>query len=294
MDLVLIRSLLAVADTGSITDASQNIHVSQSALSRRLQQLEAELGAALIVRGRHGVALTDVGRMTVEQGRYIVERYEQLRRNIDETLGLQRGEIRVGGGATVTSFLLPGAIAEFQSEYPGIVFHVKEAGSNEIALDVAGGRLDMGIVTMPVSTRDVDLTELLTDEIVLVARSDHRLSAQRVRVKDLNGETVVGFEQGTAIRHIIDSALLAAGAQVEVVMELRSIPSILKMVATTGSLAFVSRLSLRTEPGITPIPVRGLSIGRTLGLARRHRFPLSTAAEAFAGRLLRVCSEMPA
>ncbi|HUJ66353.1 MAG TPA: LysR substrate-binding domain-containing protein, partial [Acidimicrobiales bacterium] len=274
--------------------ASQNIHVSQSALSRRLQQLEAELGAPLIVRGRHGVALTDVGRMTVEQGRHIVERYEQLRRNIVETLGLQRGELRVGGGATVTSFLLPGAIAEFQSEHPGIVFHVKEAGSNEIAVDVGGGRLDMGIVTMPVSTRDVDITGLLTDEIVLVARSDHRLSAQRVSVRDLNGETVVGFEQGTAIRHIIDGALLAAGAQVEVVMELRSIPSILKMVATTGSLAFVSRLSLQTEPGITPIPVRGLSIVRSLGLATRLGFPLSTAAEAFAGLLSRVCSEMRA
>jgi LysR family transcriptional regulator, cyn operon transcriptional activator len=294
MDLVLIRSLLAVADAGSITEASQSMHVSQSALSRRLQQLEAELGATLIVRGRHGVALTDVGRMAVEQGRHIVERYEQLHRNIVETLGLRRGEIRVGGGATVTSFLLPGAIAEFQSEHPGMVFHVKEAGSNEVAVDVSGGRLDMGIVTMPVSTRDVDITELLTDEIVLVARSDHRLSARRVSIKDLNGEAFVGFEQGTAIRNLIDGALLAAGAQVEVVMELRSIPSILKMVATTGSLAFVSRLGLQTEPAITPIPVRGLSIVRTLGLARRRRFPLSTAAEAFAGLLSRVCSEMPA
>jgi len=294
MDLVLIRSLLAVADAGSITEASQSIHVSQSALSRRLQQLEADLGATLIVRGRHGAALTEVGRMTVEQGRHIVERYEQLRRSIVETLGLQRGEIRVGGGATVTSFLLPGAIARFQSEHPGIVFRVKEAGSNEIAVDVSAGRLDMGIVTMPVSTRDVDVAELLSDEIVLVARSDHRLSARPVSVKDLSGEALVGFEQGTAIRNLIDSALLAAGAQVELVMELRSIPSILKMVATTGSLAFVSRLSLQTEPAITPIPVRGLAIVRTLGLARRRRFPLSTAAEAFASLLFRVCSEMPA
>jgi DNA-binding transcriptional LysR family regulator len=124
MDLILLRSLLAVADAGTITDAAESIHLSQSALSRRLQQLEADLGATLIVRGRQGVELTDVGRLAVEQGRTIVDRYEQLRRDIIGTLGLQQGEVRVGGGATVTSFLLPPAIAQFQSEHPGILFHV--------------------------------------------------------------------------------------------------------------------------------------------------------------------------
>ena len=72
MDMVLLRSLLAVADSGTITDAAERIHVSQSALSRRLQQLEAELGTELLVRGSHGVELTDLGRQTVERSRGIV------------------------------------------------------------------------------------------------------------------------------------------------------------------------------------------------------------------------------
>ena len=292
MDLVLLRSLLAVAAAGTITDAAANIHVSQSALSRRLQQLEADLGATLIVRDRHGIELTDVGRLTVEQGRDIVDRYDQLRRTIVENLGLHRGEVRVGGGATVASFLLPAAIAEFQSRHPGIIFHVKEAGSHEIAADVSGGRLDLGIITLPVSARDLDISDLFIDEIVLVGRSDHALSRKRATIRDLDGQTLVGFEQGTAIRQIIDRRLLSAGVGVEVVMELRSIPSILKMVATTGSLAFVSRLSLAAEPGITPIPIRGLSISRTLGLASRHGSPLSAAAEAFSTLLPQVCSQM--
>ncbi len=292
MDLVLLRSLLAAADAGTITDAAANIHVSQSALSRRLQQLEADLGATLIVRNRHGIELTDVGRLTVEQGRDIVDRYDQLRRSIVENLGLQRGEVRVGGGATVASFLLPAAIAEFHSRHPGIIFHVKEAGSHEIASDVSGGRLDLGVITLPVSARDLDISELFRDEIVLVGRSDHALSRKRATVRDLDGQTLVGFEQGTAIRQIIDRSLLGAGVQVEVVMELRSIPSILKMVATTGSLAFVSKLSLAAEPGITPIPIRGLSISRILGLASRRGSPLSAAAEAFSTLLPGVCSQM--
>jgi DNA-binding transcriptional LysR family regulator len=292
MDLVLLRSLLAVADAGTITDAAESIHVSQSALSRRLQQLEADLGATLIVRGRHGIELTDVGRLTVAQGRNIVDRYDQLRRNIVETLGLQQGEVRVGGGATVTSFLLPAAIARFQSRHPGILFHVKEAGSHEIAADVSAGRLDLGVVTLPVSAPDLGITELIRDQIVLVARSDHPLAHKRASIRDLEGETLVGFEQGTAIRQIIDRSLSSAGVEVEVIMELRSIPSILKMVATTGSLAFVSRLSLGGELGVTPVPVRGLSISRTLGLASRHGSPLPAAAEAFSTLLPGVCSQM--
>jgi DNA-binding transcriptional LysR family regulator len=292
MDLVLLRSLLAVADAGTITEAAESIHVSQSALSRRLQQLEADLGATLIVRGRHGIELTDVGRLTVAQGRNIVDRYDQLRRNIVDTLGLRRGEVRVGGGATVTSFLLPPAIAQFQSRHPGILFHVKEAGSHEIAADVSAGRLDLGAVTLPVSAPELDIAALIRDEIVLVARSDHPLAGKRTPVRDLDGETMVGFEQGTAIRQIIDRSLAAAGVRVDVVMELRSIPSILKMVATTGSLAFVSRLSLTAESGIVPIPIRGLSISRTLGLAGRHGSPLPAAAAAFSTILRRVCSQM--
>jgi DNA-binding transcriptional LysR family regulator len=287
MDLILLQSLLAVADSGTITDAAERIHVSQSALSRRLQQLEAELGAELLVRGRHGVELTDLGRQTVERGRGIVARYDELRANIAEHLGLQRGTVRVGGGATVTSFLLPPAIAEFQTEHPGIRFFVKEGGSRQIALDVSAGDLELGVVTLPVPSRDLDISQLFIDEITLVARSDHALANRPVVVKDLEGQPFVGFESGSAIRQLIDGALLAAGVQVEVVMELRSIPSMLRMVATTGHLAFVSRVSLAAEPEVRAVPVEGLTISRTLGLATRHGIPLSAPNEVFAALLRR-------
>ena len=118
MDLVLIRSLIAVADAGSITDAADQIHVSQSALSRRLQQLEADLGAQLVVRSRHGVEFTDLGRQALEAGRAIAARYDAVRRSIVDQQNLERGIVRIGGGATVTSFLLPAAIAAFQSRLP--------------------------------------------------------------------------------------------------------------------------------------------------------------------------------
>jgi DNA-binding transcriptional LysR family regulator len=285
MDLTLIRSLVTVADAGTITDAADRLYVSQSALSRRLQQLEGDLGAQLLVRGRHGVELTTVGREVVDVGRGMVTRFDRLRESIELQLGLGQGAVRIGGGATVTSFLLPTLIAEFQADHPDIRFYVKEAGSLEIAAAIASGELDLGVVTQPVPTRHVDVIPLFVDDIVLVARGDHPFAGRPVDPGDLEDQPFVGFEPGSAIRQIIEDALLAVGVQIDVVMELRSIPSILQMVAATGSLAFVSAVSLPTQPGLQAVTVRRLAISRSLGLATRHGFPLPAPARAFADRL---------
>ena len=165
---------------------------------------------------------------------------------------------------------------------------MKESGSREIAADVRSGELELGIVTLPVPTHDLEISELMIYHIALVARPDHPLARRPVvKPSDLEGQPFVAFEPGSAIRQSIDGALGAAGVIVDVVMELRSIPSILKMVVTTGSLAFVSSASLEAEPHLRIIAVRGLSISRTLGLATRRGIPLSAAAEGFAALLRR-------
>jgi DNA-binding transcriptional LysR family regulator len=280
MDMVLAESLVAVADTGAVTAAAQRIHISQSALSRRLQQLESDLGAQLLVRGRHGAELTEAGRLAVVECRAILARYDAVRRDIAEHLDLRRGTVVVGGGATVTSSVLPAAIAAFRADHPSIRFLVKEAGSHQIVDDVAQGLIQIGIVTLPVAHADVELTPLVDDEIVLVARRDdpiHPLADPA----DLRGRGVIAFESGSAIRRIVDASLSAAGIAVEVTMELRSVPSMLQMVSATGDLAFVSGLSLRTETALRTVPVRGLSITRSLALATRRGIPLPPAATAF-------------
>jgi DNA-binding transcriptional LysR family regulator len=280
MDLVLAESLVAVADAGAVTAAAQRIHISQSALSRRLQQLESDLGAQLLIRGRHGAELTEAGRLALVECRAMLARYETMRRDIAEHLGLRRGTVILGGGATVTSCLLPQAIAGFRANYPGIRFLVKEAGSHQVIEDVAQGRIQIGIVTLPVGHDDLEVTPLVEDEIVLVARRDDSLHPL-ADPADLNGRGVIAFEPGSAIRRIVDTSLSAAGVAVEVTMELRSVPSMLQMVSATGDLAFVSRLSLRNETELLTVQVKGLSITRSLALATRQGIPLTPAAEAF-------------
>jgi DNA-binding transcriptional LysR family regulator len=98
---------------------------------------------------------------------------------------------------------------------------------------------------------------------------------------------LIGFEGGSAIRSLIDDALDAASVDVEVVMELRSIQSILRMVALDLGLAFVSRLGVEAAGrGVEVVSVRGLKIVRTLAVIRRRGRPLSVAAEAFLQRIM--------
>jgi len=287
MDLTLSRSFVEVARSGSLTRAAGRLGITQSALSRRIQHLEAQLGARLLLRGRHGIELTEEGRIAFEAAQRLLAAWQQLKEEIALHQGLESGQVRIGGGATAVSFILPPAIAAFQRQHPRVLFQLKEAGSSEIAEDVLNGQLELGIVTLPLRSRELTARSLIDDDIVLVARRDHPLAQQRpLRVCDLSGEGFVGFEAGTALRQLIDNALREAGLELQVVMELRSIPSILRMVATTGHLAFVSRLALADARDIVELPVQGLHIRRRLAVISRARGQLSAAARAFEDSLL--------
>ena len=281
-----MRSLLAVADTGAITEAAQRLGVTQPALSRRIQALESHFGVALFDRSRRGATLTALGRLVEAEARVLVDRFDRLRETVSAHTGLAGGTVRLGGGATAVSFVLPRAIADFQARYPGVRFQLKEAGSREVEEDVVSGRLELGLVTLPTRRREVTVQPLVEDRVVLVGRPDHPLvRARRVGLDQLQGASLVGFEAGSAIRQLIDAALRDAGVNMNVVMELRSIPTIVRMVQSTGTLAFVSALGVEEETGIVVLPVAGLQIRRTLAVIARRGAELSPAAAAFAATL---------
>jgi DNA-binding transcriptional LysR family regulator len=286
MDLLLLQSLLAVAEHRTVTQAARALAVTQPALSRRLQQLEEDLGAPLLERSKRGAALTEAGRLVVAEARPLLERYARLREEVRARGRLEAGVVRLGGGATAVSFLFPPTIAEFSRQYPGVRFEVRESGSSDVEEGVRSERLELGIVTLPTRSREFEVRPLRRDRIVLVAASDHPLARRRVDASALQGRELVGFESGSAIRRLIDDELREAGVAMNVQMELRSIAAILEMVAHTRLLAFVSHLGVQgRDVGVRVIDVRGLSIHRRLAVICKAGRPLSPAASAFAAML---------
>ena len=287
MDLSLLRSLVVVAEAGAITEAANRLGLTQPALSRRIQLLEAEFDAELLSRSRKGAQLTEMGRLVVREARVLIDRYDSLKNDVASHSTLEGGTVRIGGGATFVSFVLPDAIAKFQRVYPKVHFHVKETSSSEIASDVADGRLELGLVTQPVRTTGLEVSPLIDDQIVLIASAENDLAKQsEVSLEILEGQNFVGFEGGSAIRQIVDASLREAGVEINVVMELRSIPAIVRMVMTTGNLAFVSQMGVRGESGVRTLKVQDLNIRRQLALITRAGAQTSPAAQKFATQLL--------
>ncbi len=283
MSLTHLRSFLVVSQRGAIGEAAEQLGISQPALTRRIQQLEQELGAALLERSGRGVALTEMGRLVAGEGRALVERYDQMKRNVRRHARLEAGMVRVGGGATAVSYVLPQAIGNFRRAYPEVRFEVREAGSRDVEQAVRQESLELGLVTLAADSKtstEFVVRPLFLDRIVLVAGEGHPLAERRrISAAQLQGLSLVGFEGGTAIRDLIDTALREAGVTMQVVMELRSIAAILKMVETTGSLAFVSQMG---APPDRVIAVRGLKVERQLALVSKKGRPLSPAASTFA------------
>lgn len=288
MELTPLRYFRAIAQHAHMTRAARGLGVSQPALSAMLKKLEAEVGAPLVDRTGRGVELTDAGRVFLQHADDALRRADLAVAAVRQLVGLESGSIRVGGGATATTYLLPPVVSAVRRGHPALRFYVREAGSNAVAAAVASGELDLGIVTLPARGHDgLDARPLVEDELRLIVPPGHRLrpvgrggradGPAAFRWKDLAGESVVAFEAGTAVRELVDRAALAAGVELGVVMELRSIESIKQMVAAGIGVGFVSRFALAEGEGLA---CREGRLGRQLAVVRRRdRRPSPAAAE---------------
>ncbi len=269
-----------------MTRAARALGVSQPALSAMLRKLEREAGADLMHRTGRGVSLTEAGQVFLQHAEEAVHRADAGVRAVRELAGLERGSIRVGGGATAITYVLPRVVSDFRRAHPGLRFYVREAGSSAVAASVVSGELDLGIVTLPISdshAADLFTAPLVADELRLIVPPKHALAGKRAfRWADLKGEAVVAFEGGSAVRSVIDEASHAAGVTLDVAMELRSIESIKQMVAAGIGVGFVSRFALADAEGLA---CRDGRLSRSLAIVRR-RDRLPSAAVAAFERLL--------
>lgn len=283
MELDWLRSFLALAARGKMTRAAESLHLTQPAVSSQLARLESELGTRLFDRTPRGMTLTEAGRAFRVHAEGALERLEDGRRALGELRGLERGTLRIGGGATATTYLLPPLLGRFHARWPGIRLFLREQGSRAVVDAVVAGELDLGVVTLPIVEPEgaqLAIERWVEDELVLIVPRRHRLARQRrFGWADLAGQPLVLFEAGTAVRELIDHGLAGAGIAPSIAMELRSIESIKQMVAQGIGAGFVSRFAL-------PRRARALvcqegPLRRDLALVHRRDRTLPAAARAF-------------
>ncbi|WP_406208834.1 LysR substrate-binding domain-containing protein [Kitasatospora sp. NBC_01560] len=281
MQLQQLRYFLAVAETRHFTRAADAAHVAQPSLSQQIRALERELGAELFHRTRGNIALTDAGDALLPLARRILADTESARLAVQETVQLRRGRVRLGAPPSLCTSLVPDVLRVFRDRHPGVALMVREGGSRDLVRMLAAGELDLALIITPPSGETasaLDVTELLHEELVLVARSAGGWRAE-VRVADLRGRPLVMFREGYDLRETTLAACRAAGFEPEFAVEGGEMDAVLGFVrAGLGPAVLPGMVAARSGLAVTPFAGPGL--GRTIAVAHGHEVPLTRAAAA--------------
>lgn len=280
MELTTLRQFAVIAEVGHITRAAERLGVTQPALSAMLKKLEAEVGAPLLDRTGRGVVPTAAGAAFLEHALASIRHAEKATESVRELIGLESGSIRIGGGATAVAHLLPRVVSAVRKSHPALKFYVREAGSRAVADAVVSGELDLGIVTAPIAGLGAgELMSVATvrDELLLVVPRGHPLYERSTYSwSSIREDSMVLFEDGSAVRNIIDTASLSAGVTLNVVMEVRSTETIERMIEAGIGPGFISRFALGDKRGLR---CRDGRLFRELVIVRRRdRMPSAALA----------------
>ncbi|MFF2117090.1 LysR family transcriptional regulator [Kitasatospora sp. NPDC058184] len=290
MDMAWLDVFRTVAHLGSFTAAGERLGFTQSAISRQIATLEAELGTPLFDRLARGVRLTEHGRALLPHAEAMLERLDTTRRDLVALTELTAGRLRVGAFDSANAALVPGALAAFRAAHPDVAISLTEGLAAHLLDLLAEGAIDLALVasyTEPADTGDRFDFRPLTDDPVLVALPrGHRLARRRrLRLAELADEPWI------AARRHAESTLLAAcvrsGFQPRIEYTVAAWTAKLGLVAAGLGITLIPSLAARvTRPGIALIPLHpdDTPVRQVYTVTRRGR-RVPPAAEAFAALL---------
>lgn len=280
-DLADLRAFLSVADLGSFRAASDALHLSQSALSRRVDKLEDALGVQLFTRTTRKVELTTVGRAFVHRARNVFNELDSALLGIADVAERLSGEVTLACVPSAVGHFLPSVFEDYHRRYPGIRVRVHDESSSDVLLAVTRGEADFGVTYIGTQESDIDFVPLIEEAFVLACPSDHPLAERdSVRWMDLGDHPYIALAQGSGNRFLIDQALAHSTSRPRWNWEVNHVPALVSLVAAGLGIGVVPRMALPPDghAGMKAVALVEPTVSRTLGLIARRGKPLSAAA----------------
>ena len=284
LNLRQIEAFRSVMLAGSVVGAARLMSVTQPAVSRAVGLLELRIGYKLFERRGRRLVATPEGEALYRE---IEPLYGSLDRiaQVAQDIRFQRaGALRIATLPALAQWLVPRAIARFQSTRPNVSVFVQSLPSRQIAELVSTRQFDVGVVELPLSRPAIAIEPLDPVPSMAVIPAGHRLAAKRqISLKDLDGERMILLSQVSFVRYQIDDAFSKLGVAPHVVLETPSSSIACALVAAGAGITLVSRW--------TAEPFAGRGCGREAGegvarLALGHHLP-GARREAGAGRIVR-------
>ena len=284
MDFDQLNTFLEVVKLRSFSRAGQKVFRSQSAVSAQIRQLEQEYGEKLLDRSAKTVQLTPAGAALLEYATRMVALRLESQRAVADQGATPRGVLLVGANEATCLYVLPDIFAEYHRLFPAVQISVYRNFSRKILEQVEEGRIDVGIVTLPVRSPSLKIHSIFRDRLVLVTSADHPLARRRsVRIAEI-AEYPLIFPRTGHTRQLLDKMFRPYRARLRVSMELASVGMIKKFVAAGLGVSLISAAFAREEERageVRLIEIEGVERWRELGLIFRRDRTLPRAASAF-------------
>lgn len=282
IDLSTLRVVVAAADLGSISAASERLQLAVAAASSRITALEESLGFRVFERSSRGVQLTPAGQMLVQRSRALLTDADRLAQHLrGYSEGLQ-GHVRVLANTSALLEVLPQRLAQFMKAHPLIRIDLEERGSPEIPLALIEGRADFGVVDLPVPPAGLAFAPFFSDTLVLLTPRSHRLAARRrLRLADALDEPFITLTDGTALSNRLLASAADAGQPLHVRMRMRGFDAVCRMVAAglgVGVLPLEAIAPQLAHLPLTAVPLSDPWARRTHHIATRTDAPPAPAA----------------
>lgn len=245
MTLAQLQTFSVVAELGSFTSASEQLGMTQSAVSHAVAALEKELQVSLLKRGRGSVVTTEVGKQVLSQAKEVLALTERIRQSAATAVGLETGRVRLGSFPSVSARLLPDLLRRFHQRYPGIEIVLLEGTDQEVREWIQTRTVDAGVVTLP-TVKGLKTIELAQDEFLAVVSTQHRLANEsQIDVCQLSDEPFILSKAGCGpfIKSLFRKANVIPRIQFEVI----GLQTIFAMVEENMGVTIVPSMTLPSD-----------------------------------------------
>ncbi len=247
MDLKQIEYFVRVAELGSFTRASAHLNIAQPALSRQVRLLEVELRQNLLVRNGRGANTTEAGKMLLEHGRGILHQVQRAREDLGRVRGGLAGRVAVGLPTSVAKVLTVPLVRAFKERMPEASLSIREGLSVAMQESLTVGRLDIALLYNPLPAPDVELTELVEEDLVLVQHQSQRSKeGQGISLRDVATVPLIIATRPNALRALVEAELGAVGKRLTVALEIDGVAATLDLVADNAGSAILPANAVRT------------------------------------------------
>lgn len=295
MNLRDLQYLVALAEHKHFGRAAEASFVSQPTLSTQIMKLEDELGVALVERTPRKVLLTDVGREIVQRAREVLNEIEQIKSIARRTLDPESGTLRLGIFPTLGPYLLPHVIPQIRDRFPRLELLLVEEKTEVILRELREGKLDAGILALPIHDQQLHVEKLFDEPFVLAVPEGNALARHTsIQLDDLADQNLLLLEEGHCLRDQALEVCQLAGAGEKSGFRATSLETLRQMVAANVGITLLPVLAVKSpvpQVGhVRLIEFRGRAPSRHIAMLWRK----SSAMQGFLSGFAELFRQLPA